>query len=230
MWASSGQSGFDNELAALNSAISQYGSAFTNLVAGLSVGSEDLYRITPTSTQNNGGTPMAGADGPTIAGYISQVRSALKTANLNWPVGHVDTWTAWNGTYGVDPSAVISAVDWIGMDAYPYFEFTTNNAISQDQYRFQSAYQNCTAVSQGKPVWVTETGWPVSGPTENQATPNTANAKQYWDDVGCVTLFGKINTWWYTLSDSPQPSTSPSFGIVSSVGSAPLFDLTCPSS
>ena len=42
LWASAGQADFDNELAALSAAITQYGSAFTNLIAGISVGSEDL--------------------------------------------------------------------------------------------------------------------------------------------------------------------------------------------
>lgn len=44
MWASAGQTAFDNEIAALKAAIVQYGSAFTDLVEGISVGSEDLYR------------------------------------------------------------------------------------------------------------------------------------------------------------------------------------------
>lgn len=48
MWASGGDEGFNNELTALKSAIDQYGSDFTDLVVGISVGSEDLYRISVT--------------------------------------------------------------------------------------------------------------------------------------------------------------------------------------
>jgi len=44
MWASAGQANIDNEIAALKTAIAQYGTAFTDLVEGISVGSEDLYR------------------------------------------------------------------------------------------------------------------------------------------------------------------------------------------
>lgn len=40
LWASAGQGDFDNELAALSSAIHQYGTAFTDLIDGISVGSE----------------------------------------------------------------------------------------------------------------------------------------------------------------------------------------------
>lgn len=47
MWASAGQGGINAELAALSSAINQYGSAFTDLIVAISVGSEDLYRKIP---------------------------------------------------------------------------------------------------------------------------------------------------------------------------------------
>lgn len=44
LWASAGDNAFGNELTALKSAIDQYGTAFTSIVEGISVGSEDLYR------------------------------------------------------------------------------------------------------------------------------------------------------------------------------------------
>lgn len=89
LWASGGDAGFANELAALNSAISQYGDKFTKLIAGISVGSEDLYRVSPTGVENDSG---AGATPDQITNYIGQVRKAI--GSLSAPVGHVDTWTA----------------------------------------------------------------------------------------------------------------------------------------
>lgn len=44
LWASAGDATFANELTALKSAIDTYGTAFTSIVEGISVGSEDLYR------------------------------------------------------------------------------------------------------------------------------------------------------------------------------------------
>jgi hypothetical protein len=83
-------------------------------------------------------------------------------------------------------------------------------------------------VSQDKPVWITEAGWPVSGPTENQAVASIENSKTYWDEVGCE-LFNKYNTFWYILQDNnSSPTPSPSFGIVGRDLEEPLFDLTCP--
>lgn len=112
LWASGGQAGMTNEITALKAAISQYGDKFTKLVAGISVGSEDLYRISPTGIAAKSGY---GAEPSELANYIGQVRSALAgTALSSAPIGHVDTWTAWvNGTN----QAVIDAVDFAGMDA-----------------------------------------------------------------------------------------------------------------
>ncbi|KAK5134797.1 hypothetical protein LTR04_004662, partial [Oleoguttula sp. CCFEE 6159] len=93
LWASAGQANFNNELAALSSAIKTYGTAFTDLIAGISVGSEDLYRISPTGIINLSG---AGAQPADVANYIGQVRSLVAgTGASGKPIGHVDTWTAW---------------------------------------------------------------------------------------------------------------------------------------
>lgn len=218
LWASAGQANIDNEIAALQSAISQYGSAFTNLIEGISVGSEDLYRNSPTGILNMSGV---GANPDDIVSFINQVKAAITgTAAAGKLVGHVDTYTAYiNGSN----SAVIAAADFLGMDAYPYFQNTEPNSIGDGPALFTSAYDQTVAVSQGKPVWITETGWPVSGPTENLAVPSTANALSYWDAVGCNFGFGKIPTYWYTLNDN---GASPSFGVTTG-SETPLYDLSC---
>ena len=219
LWASETQDAFNNELAALSSAISQYGSAFTNLIAGISVGSEDLYRLTPI-----GAPTGVGQEPDTLVSYIGQVRSILAKANISPPVGHVDTYTAWINSSN---SAVTAAVDFLGMDAYPYYQNTIDNSIGNANATFFSALDQTIAASTGKPVWITETGWPVSGPTDGQAVASIANAQTYWDAVGCSVL-GKYNTWWYTLQDAPQPTTNPSFGVVgATLGTTPLYSLTC---
>lgn len=211
LWASAGDANFANEIAALKAAIATYGSSIGSGldIAGISVGSEDLYRITPTGIAN-GENPGASPD--TLVNYIGQVKAAIaNTAFAKVPVGHVDTWTAWvNGSN----AAVATASDFIGVDAYPYFEVcsqassyherwplltkvkdTLSNAISSGQSLFQSAFDQTKSAVGGKPVWITETGWPVSGPTRNLAVPSIDNAKAYWDTVGC-SFFGVTNTWW----------------------------------
>lgn len=229
IWASSGQTGVNNEITALKAAISQYGSKFTDLVVGISVGSEDLYRITPTAIQNGETNP--GAQPSELVNYISQVRAAIKGTGLaNKPIGHVDTWTAY---VNASNSAVVSALDFIGVDAYPYWQTQMANSIGNANATFYDAYRQTVAAAQGKPVWVTETGWPVSGPQQNQAVASTDNARIYWEDVTCSLIQGNVNLFYYTLQDVQYSTPSPSFGIKPGgdlKAVSPLFDLSCPSS
>ncbi|KAI4187532.1 MAG: hypothetical protein L6R41_002750 [Letrouitia leprolyta] len=223
IFLSSTDEAFNNEVAALRSAISQYGRALADLVIGISVGSEDLYRISPIGIENLS-NPGEGPDA--VVSRINAVRSTITgTALGGKPVGHVDTWTAYVNSSN---SAVIDASDFIGTDAYPYFQNTQANSIENGESLFFEAYNATVAVSKGKPVWITETGWPVSGPTENQAVPSLANAKTYWDQVGCR-VFGQVTTFWYTLQDAFPNTPSPSFGVVgSTLSTTPLYDLSCP--
>jgi glucan endo-1,3-beta-D-glucosidase len=107
IWASAGQDHVNQEIAAIQQAVDMWGSSFTSLVVGISVGSEDLYRISPTGIINKSDP---GAEPSVIAGYINQVRAALG-GKIGKPIGHVDTWTAWvNGSN----SAVTAASDFLG--------------------------------------------------------------------------------------------------------------------
>ncbi|KAL6861088.1 glycoside hydrolase family 17, beta-1,3-endoglucanase [Trichoderma novae-zelandiae] len=222
LWASGGDAAFANEMAALKSAIGQYCDRLDGLVAGISVGSEDLYRITPTGVASHAG---AGAQPDTLVNYIGQVRDAIKGSCLaDVPVGHVDTWNAWV----LDSSKpVIDAVDWLGMDTYPYYENTKANGIANAKSLYEAALTKIQNAGPGKPVWVTETGWPVNGPTSGDAVASAANARDYWLQVGCPN-FGKVNVWWYTLQDAAPDAPSPSFGVVGSqLTEKPLYDLSC---
>jgi glucan endo-1,3-beta-D-glucosidase len=222
LWASAGDAQFANEIAALNAAISQYGSAFADLVAGISVGSEDIYRVTPIGISNNAG---AGAGPDVIVGYIDQVRSAVAGSGLaSKPIGHVDTYNVWTNS---SQNALIGACDFLGMDAYPYYETTKQNSIENANATFWDDYDQTAGVSQGKPVWIAETGWPVSGPTSGLAVASVQNAQTYYDGVGCTAFGDGINTWWYILQDT---GASPSFGVVgagSPPPTTPLYSLTC---
>ncbi|OAP62242.1 hypothetical protein AYL99_04445 [Fonsecaea erecta] len=222
LWASAGDADFANELAALKAAITQYGTAFTDLIAGISVGSEDIYRITPIGVENNSG---AGVGPATIINYINQVRSAIAgTSAAGKPVGHVDTYNVWTNSSQND---LIGACDFLGVDAYPWYETTKANSIQNANATFWGDYDDTTAASQGKPVWITETGWPVSGANSGEAVASVENAQTYYDAVGCTAFGEGINTWWYTLQDS---GASPSFGVVgagSPPPTTPLYSLTC---
>ncbi|KAK4561441.1 hypothetical protein LTR86_004759 [Recurvomyces mirabilis] len=192
---------YDAEKNALAAAIQQYGHDW---IVAISVGSEDLYR--------------GDTDANTLANQIYDVRGMVRQWGVNQDVGHVDTWTAW-----VDDNnkAVIEASDFIGLDAYPYFQ---NSKISDASAVFWSAVDatrnQVNAVSPGKWVWVTETGWPVSGPNYGDAVPSVQNAQTYWRSIACA-AFDSIHIFWYSFQDY---NSSPSFGVFGSDGNA-IYDI-----
>ncbi|XDG06280.1 hypothetical protein ABKA04_005895 [Annulohypoxylon sp. FPYF3050] len=202
LWVSGGDQAIANEIAALKAAITQYGTAFTDLVVGISVGSEDLYR-----DANN----EVGVSGPTLINYISQVRSAIAgTALAGVPVGHVDTYDSFLNATNSD---VINNIDWLGFDGYPYWEETKPNSIGDAPERFYDGFNKTLALAGNKPVYVTETGWPTSGKTVNQAVPSVENARIYWQDIACSLIARGVNLWWYDLQESQWGTADPDFGI-----------------
>ncbi|KAI1498838.1 glycoside hydrolase superfamily [Biscogniauxia marginata] len=222
LWASAGRDAYQNELNALITAAKNLGPAFTDRILAISIGSEDLYRSSPDGVAANAGV---GATGAEIEGYIGWARDWFRgTALEGKPITHVDTWTAW---VRPENQGVISAIDFLGHNSFPYFETTQPNAIDRAYDNFYSAVAKTEGVAQGKPVWVTETGWPSVGPQQRDAVASVQNAKTYWDRVGC-SLFGKRNTFWYTLVDANTAQTDLSFALTPRDSPVPKFNLACP--
>ncbi|KIX04443.1 uncharacterized protein Z518_05311 [Rhinocladiella mackenziei CBS 650.93] len=193
---------FEAEKQALLEAIQQYGSDW---ILAVSVGSEDLYR--------------GDTDANTLAAKINDVRGMLWGLGASSKsVGHVDTWTAW-----VDGAntPVIEAVDWLGNDAYPYFEGVgIDDGAANNAY--WAAVERVRAVSQGKEVWTTETGFPITGDTIGAAVPSVDNLQIYWWQVSCAS-FSSLNYFFYILDDFAD---TPSFAVVDT-NYTPLIDMTC---
>lgn len=113
------------------------------------------------------------------------------------------------------------------MDTYPYYEYQKDNDISNAKDLFWAAYDKTKAAAGGKEVWITETGWPVSGETEGQGVPSAKNAGKYWQDIVCE-LEGSYNLWYFTMQDALPDTPSPSFGFIGQdINSDPLFSLSC---
>ncbi|RYP38958.1 hypothetical protein DL768_010741 [Monosporascus sp. mg162] len=221
LWASAGRGVYENELNALLKATRNLGRPFTDRIIGISVGSEDLYRSSPQGKANNAGV---GATGAEIEGYIGWMRDWIRgTALEKKPIGHVDTWTAW---ILPENQGVARSVNWLGHNSFPYFETTRPNGIGRAADNFWTAVRETERIAAGKPVFITETGWPHKGPQQRDAVANVANAQRYWKTVGCPT-FGKRNIWWYTLVDANTAQTDISFGITPLNNAKPVFDLTC---
>ncbi|KJZ78170.1 hypothetical protein HIM_02208 [Hirsutella minnesotensis 3608] len=221
IWTS-GTHSIDKELRALHKAVGKFGKRFTDLVIGISIGSEDLYRNSKTGVKNKAGV---GNDPDAIVRFINQYRHEFSKGPLGKvPVGHVDTWDAWtNGTN----RAVIDCIDWLGVDEYPSYQSGEGNSIKNSPRLFDEAFEKTVGAARGKPVWVTETGWPVTGPNWDQAVASVENAKYYWNEIGCRKLFNKVPTFWYNLRDS-NPDNKLKFAITKDLSTRPLFDLRCP--
>lgn len=200
---------YEADKQALLAAVKKYG---FDWITAVSVGSEDLYRAETTPNR--------------LAEQIYDVRGMLSTVpgySLNVQVGHVDTWTAWVNNANIP---VIKACDFIGTDGYPYFQTNDTNSVQNGNKLFQDSLNavrsSVTAAGSSAWVWVTETGWPTTGNTLNQAVPSIENAQLYWKSVACP-LFNTAHTFWYSLHDV---GASPSFGVLDSNGNL-QYDLSC---
>lgn len=193
---------FNAEKQALVQAIQQYGKDW---ILAVSVGSEDLYRKE--------------TDAHTLAGKINDVRGMLWGLGASdKTVGHVDTWTAWVDGANTE---VIQAVDWIGNDLYPYWQgIGTDNGAAINAY--WQAVNNVRAVAQGKDVWTTETGNPITGSTNGNSVPSINAAQVYWWQAACGS-FKEMNFFWYDLDDF---TANPQFAVVDK-NYNPLIDMTC---
>lgn len=169
--------------------------------------------------------PDPGLDAQTLVSYIDEVRDAVKNTCLEKaPIGHVDTWNAY-----IDPAntPVIKAIDWVGADEYPYFEYQKPNSVEKGKALFDAAIKTIKDVSGGKEIWITESGWPVSGKKSGDAVASKENAEKYYREVACP-LFGKMNVWWYTLHDgATSDSPNPVFGVTDLSSNEPRYDLSC---
>ncbi|KAF3765319.1 glycoside hydrolase [Cryphonectria parasitica EP155] len=205
LWVSGSDSAITNEIAALQAAITTYGTDFTNLVQGISVGSEDLYRDAEGDASDPGNTV------DNLIDYISQVRTAISGTGLaDVPVGHVDTYDSFENATN---TKIIEYIDWIGFDGYPYWESSNGNAIENAHDLFYTGLNKTTNIAQGKPVWVSETGWPATGENYGEAVASAENARTYWKEIACELIAANINLWWYDLQESQEAQANPDFGI-----------------
>ncbi|OAL45324.1 GPI-anchored cell wall beta-1,3-endoglucanase EglC [Pyrenochaeta sp. DS3sAY3a] len=220
IWAS-GTDNIDSELKALNAAVKEYGTKLTDLVIGISVGSEDLYRVSEPGIRNKAGV---GNSAETIVKFIKTARERLASTTLkDKPITHVDTWTAWVNSSN---KAVIDNIDFLSVNAFPFYESERDNRIINAGSLLSSALNATEAVAGGKDVWITETGWAYSGPAFGAASATVDNAETYWQEVGCA-LFGRKNVFWYTLRDA-NPDNEVKFAITDNLSTTPRFNLTCP--
>lgn len=203
MWVSPGVKGQSNdiqvanELAALGKAFQQHGPKLADLVIGLSVGNEDIYRSTSDKE--------VGIGMDDTVSTIQSVRENIAESEFakymeGKPIGHTDT----------SPYAVVKGSDFAGMNAYPYW---SNTSIADASRSFMGSLEDTQRRAGDMPVWITEMGWPIKGAgNTNDTLASTDNYQKYWTEVGCQ-VFGKYNTFWFELLQDSQPE-QPDWGLL----------------
>ncbi|KAG0164391.1 hypothetical protein DFQ28_010346 [Apophysomyces sp. BC1034] len=165
---------FDQEMNALNNVLAKHN---LSNVDGIVVGSEVLYR--------------GDTDAASLVNYINKVKALVKPKGIKVTTADV---------YYKIPPEVVQAVDFVTMNAFPYWEGVT---VDQGANTLMEHYQSVISIAQGKPVIIGETGWPSEGANFGASVPSPANQHTYLQQVLCRVKQQNINMLWFSAMDEP---------------------------
>lgn len=106
-----------------------------------------------------------------LIAYINRIKRALPGI----PVGYVDAYYQF-----VERPKLIEACDILLVNCYPFWE---GCSIEQSATYLKKMYAVTQQVANGKPVIITETGWPNQGDHTEAAKPSENNAMKYFIDT-----------------------------------------------
>jgi len=122
--------------------------------------------------------------------YIEQVRAAIADSI---PITSVQLWRDWARS----PS-LVSACDVLMMNDYPYWDgVSIDCAIASLDHH----YRIIVALAGGKPVLLSETGWPSCGNTVGLAVPSPENAARYFGQFVRWTAGYAISAFYFEAFD-----------------------------
>ena len=125
-----------------------------------SVGNEVLYRKDLSEDE--------------LINQINRVKQAIPDI----PVGYVDAYYEFSAR-----PQITAACDVILTNCYPFWEGTSHEFACA---HMQGMHGQATAAANGKPVIITETGWPSQGESLGNAQPSYLNALKYLDRKSVV--------------------------------------------
>ncbi|KAL5525109.1 hypothetical protein ACEPAF_8978 [Sanghuangporus sanghuang] len=137
-----------------------------------------------------------------LASYIRQMKADFAAAGLSdIPVSTSELAYGWQISGNI--TAMVDAVDFFMINNFPYFAFDAQSGGSNTSWAdFLSDMDYYASIAQGKPLLVTQTGWPSN---EEQYAPNSpavvasVNSEEaYWDllDRHCEDFFKPKNIGW----------------------------------
>ncbi len=148
------------------------------------VGNETLYRADLTADE--------------LIADIRYVRERIDDSSI--PVTTSDTVDR----LIANPS-VRNACNLIMPNIYPYWSGTAADAAGAS---FVSSAETIKAVSGGKQILVSETGWPTEGSGKGSAVPGEEAAAAYFDEIRSWSLAAGTQVLWFEAADEPWKSLS----------------------
>ena len=126
-----------------------------------------------------------------LIGYIQRVKEAL--AGLDIPVGYVDAYYEFSRH-----PIIVENTDVILANLYPYWE---GCPMEYGLGHMQAMYGQVVDAAQGKPIIVTETGWPSEGGSLKGAVAGPEAAMKYFIDTINWTKTNDIPIYYFSSFD-----------------------------
>jgi glucan 1,3-beta-glucosidase len=145
------------------------------LVDIAAVGNEVLYRNDLSTDQ--------------LINFIKTVKQQIK----NIPVGYVDAYYEFT-----QHPAIVELCDVVLCNCYPFWEGTSFDYALE---HMKQMYQQATIAANGKPVIITETGWPSQGETLKGAAPSQNNARDYFINTQLWSANENIPVFYFSSFD-----------------------------
>lgn len=117
----------------------------------------------------------------------------VKEAVGGVPVGYVDAYYLFAGR-----PRLVEACDVLMVNCYPFWEYC---ALEHSLSYMQEMYARAKAVSQGKPVLISETGWPSAGAPLGGAVPSEDGALRYFLETMRWTKEAGIDCFYFSAYD-----------------------------
>ncbi len=124
-----------------------------------------------------------------VLAYIHKVKEALP----NCVIGYVDAYYQFN-----ERPRLVDACDVILANCYPFWEGCT---IDHASVYLKQMYTVAKNAAKGKPVIITETGWPSEGDNTKGAEPSENNAMKYFLNANNWSQEEKIEMFYFSSFD-----------------------------
>ncbi|MEM6929626.1 MAG: glycosyl hydrolase family 17 protein, partial [Myxococcota bacterium] len=124
-----------------------------------------------------------------LVGHLRRVRAAIPDV----PVTTADIYP----TFPNSP-AITQELDVLFYNAYPYWEgIDIDEAVAY----FESCHERVVAVADGRPVWVSETGWPTAGATVGRAEASLDNQRRSLEGFRAWARANDVPYFWFASFD-----------------------------